>query len=157
MSPYLAVLQLSYRVQPACVRTGKGVSIRPSRPQSHDNSQNDNDTWSPFLDFRPHPLALEWLPAKQASMQTDGSKRRLIGPLFLLMEERRLQTAATPPWPFVVFVGSLVGMTPHRELLYLCWALHSVLVERFERAGSRSRGILALVSATHATFWLEVV
>ena len=48
-------------------------------------------------------------------------------------------------------------MTPHRELLYLCWALHSVLLERFERAGSRSRGILALVSATHATFWLEVV
>ena len=36
----------------------------------------------PLLDFRPRRLALEWLPAKQASRETDGSKRRVIRSTF---------------------------------------------------------------------------
>ena len=36
----------------------------------------------PLLDFRPHPLASEWLRAKQAGRETDGSKRRIIWSTF---------------------------------------------------------------------------
>ena len=49
---------------------------------SGSDQVNRNYFFVLFLILRPHPLALEWLPAKQASRETDGSKRRLIRSTF---------------------------------------------------------------------------